>query len=248
MRKATLINLVLLYITLFSLLQSCVDDEAEFLARQNFTPDQSFAESFDTAEAAYSRGWRYLNKSVDIGPNNWQNPPTPPFGPYFSTSTNNGYLWADYNSTSSAAGIISNWAVSPVLIMKNGDTIVFYTRAQLYFFNGDSTDFTNRLQVRLNKKNDGLNVGDGADAGDFDITLLDINPFYKDFSYNAFIGGDPDVRSAYPHRWTRFEVLISGLDKPATGRFALRYFVEGAGNNGRATAIGIDQLFYTSAK
>jgi len=240
--------MILLCIFLFPQLHSCVDDEAEYLARQNFAPDQSFTESFDTANAAYNRGWRYLNKSVDIGTTTWQNPPSPPFGPFSSTSTNNGYLWADYNSTSSAAGIISNWAVSPTLIMKNGDKIAFYTRAQLYFFNDDSTDFTNRLQVRLNKINADLNVGDGTDEGDFGVTLLDINPFYRDFSYNAFTSGDPDVRFAYPHRWTRFEVLVSGLDKPVTGRFALRYFVEGAGNNGRATAIGIDELTYTSAK
>jgi hypothetical protein len=232
-----------------SVLQSCVDDRDEFLARQNFVPDQSFTEEFDTALAAYTRGWRFLNRSVDIGPSNWSNPAAPPpFGPYSSRSTSSGYLWADYNSTSSGTGIISNWAVSPPMIMKDGDKIIFYTRTQLYAFGADSTDFANRLQVRINPLNQELNVGLGADAGDFTIIAYDINPNYKEFSYNAFIANNADVRNAYPHRWTRFEITLSGLNKPTKGRFAFRYFVEDAGNNGRGSSVGIDQVNYISAK
>ena len=105
----------------------------------------------------------------------------PPFEAFFSQNGPAGYLWADYNSTSSAAGVISNWAVSPVLTLQNGDKISFYTRAQIYFYNDDSTDFVNRLQVRINIKNTGTNTGDGANAGDFNVLLLDINPGYRAF-------------------------------------------------------------------
>ncbi len=46
----------------------------------------------------------------------------------------------DFTSTSAAAGIISNWIVSPVITMRNGDKIVFYTRTILYpLTGGDST-------------------------------------------------------------------------------------------------------------
>ena len=206
--------------------------------------NQSFVEEFDTASAATERGWIFTNKSIDPGTTNWGNPSTPPF-PAFSWSTNpNGYLWADYNSTSSAAGVISNWAVSPVITMQNGDRITFYTRAEIFYFNDDSTDFTNRLQVRLNARNTGQETGSGTTTGDFSILLLDINPGYNEFLYSKWTGRDPGALNAYPHRWTRFEAVVSGLAGPTPGRFAFRYFVEDAGNNGRSGSIGVDRVEY----
>jgi hypothetical protein len=84
--------------------------------------------------------------------------------PFYAYSGANGtaYLWADYQSTASDAGTISNWAVSPELTMQNGDKNFFYTRTQLYAIaGGDSTDYVNRMQVRLNKTTS-LNCGDGT--------------------------------------------------------------------------------------
>jgi hypothetical protein len=212
----------------------------------NKIPDQSFTESFDTASASVNRGWVFQNNSIDRGSTNWNNPSTPPFDAYTSENGPAGYLWADYNSTSSAAGVISNWAVSPILTIQNGDKISFYTRAELYYFENDSTDFVNRLQVRLNRKNTGTNTGEGTGSGDFNLLLLDINPEYRSFYYIPYMNRDPDARLAYPHRWTRFEAAVSGLDEPVEGRFAFRYFVEDAGNNGRSTSIGIDEVKYES--
>jgi len=137
------------------------------------------------------------------------------------------------------------------LTMQNGDKIVFYTRAQLLSFNNDSTDFVNRMQVRLNKTTS-LNCGDGTDPGDFTVPLLDVNPFYYEFLKSAFNNpADPfyqQARQAYPHVWTRFEATVSGLDGPTKGRFAFRYFTEEAGGNGRGTAIAIDAVSYLSKK
>ena len=212
----------------------------------NKIPDQSFTETFDTASAAANRGWTFINKSVERGGTNWSNPSTPPFEAFSSENGPAGFLWADYNSTSSAAGVISNWAISPILTVQNGDKISFYTRAELYYFENDSTDFVNRLQVRLNRKNTGTNTGEGTSTGDFNVLLLDINPDYRSFYYIPYMNRDPDARLAYPHRWTRFEAVVSGLDAPVEGRFAFRYFVEDAGNNGRSTSIGIDEVKYQS--
>jgi len=209
-------------------------------------PDQSFTESFDTASAAAKKGWVFLNTSVDKGTTNWSNPSTPPFDAFASENGPAGYLWADYNSTSSGAGVISNWAVSPIITVQNGDKISFFTRAELYFFENDSTDFVNRLQVRLNRKNTGTNTGEGTGSGDFNVLLLDINPAYRSFLYTPFINRDPDARLAYPHRWTRFEAVVTGLEAPVEGRFTFRYFVEDAGNNGRSSSIGIDEVSYES--
>ncbi len=129
--------------------------------------------------------------------------------------------------------------------------LFFITRAQLLSFNGDSTDFVNRMQVRLNKTTS-LNCGDGTDPGDFTVPLLDINPFYYEFLKSAFTNpANPlymQARQAYPHVWTRFEATVIGLDGPTKGRFAFRYFTEEAGANGRGTSIAIDAVSYNSKK
>jgi len=250
MKKSKLSGFLLASLSFLTLLQSCEDDS--YLLAPPPVPDQSFVEEFDTAQNAYNRGWRFINRSDVIGRTNWQNPTVLTGIPFLSYSgTGTGYLWADYQSTSSDAGTISNWAVSPELTMQNGDKIVFYTRAQLLSFNNDSTDFVNRMQVRLNKTTS-LNCGDGTDPGDFTVPLLDVNPFYYEFLKSAFNNpADPfyqQARQAYPHVWTRFEATVSGLDGPTKGRFAFRYFTEEAGGNGRGTAIAIDAVSYLSKK
>ena len=248
MKKSIFSGFLLASACILTLLQSCKDDS--YLLAPPPVPDQSFVEEFDTAQRAYDRGWRFINRSDEIGRRNWQNPDANSGVPFLSWSgTGNGYLWADYLSTASAAGTISNWAVSPELTMQNGDKIIFYTRTQLYFFNGDSTDFVNRMQVRMNKTTS-LYCGDGTDPGDFTVPLLDINPFYYEFLKNAYNNpSNPlyqQARQAYPHVWTRFEATVSGLNGPTKGRFAFRYFTEEAGSNGRATSIGIDSVAYVS--
>jgi hypothetical protein len=248
MKKSTYSGFLLASICILIFLQSCKDDR--YLLEPPPVPDQSFVEEFDTVTNAYNRGWRFINRSDVIGRRNWQNPDGNSGIPFLSYSgTGNGYLWADYQSTASAAGTISNWAVSPEIIMQNGDKIVFYTRCELLAFGGVNTDFVNRMQVRMNKSNT-LNCGDGTDPGDFTIPLLDINPFYNEMVLEYF--NNPahprynEARQAYPHVWTRFEATVTGLNEPTKGRFAFRYFTEEAGNNGRASSIGIDQVVYTS--
>ena len=248
MKKSTFPGFLLAIICFLTLLQSCKDDR--YLLEPPPVPDQSFVEEFDTAARAYARGWRFINRSESIGRTGWQNPDALTGIPFVSYSgTGNGYLWSDFQATSAAAATISNWAVSPEVIMQNGDKIVFFTRTELYFFNGDSTDFVNRMQVRINKTTS-LNCGDGTDPGDFVTPLLDINPFYYTFLKNAFNNpADPlhqQARQAYPHVWTRFETTITGLNEPTRGRFAFRYFTEGAGNNGRGSSIGVDSVAYIS--
>ena len=236
---------IILLTGLMLLLQACSKDQN---TESQPKPESSFSESFDDATEAAGKGWIFSNNSVEKGSTQWSNPSLPPFNAFSSATGPGGYIWADFNSTSSAAGVISNWAVSPLITMQNGDTINFFTRAELYFFNNDSTDFGNRLQVRMNRKNTGTNTGNGTNPGDFDVLLLDINPDYREFGYKAFLNRDPESRLAYPHRWTRFEAIVSGLDAPTDGRFAFRYFVEDGGNNGRSSSIGIDEVSYKSLK
>src|SRR6187551_3547294 len=163
MKKSTFPGFLLASICILTLLQSCKDDS--YLLTPPPVPDQSFVEEFDTVQSAYNRGWRFINRSDVIGRRNWGNPvPDANTGiPFYAYSGANGtaYLWTDYLSTASDAGTISNWAVSPELIMQNGDKIIFYTRMQLYPITGDSSDFVNRMQVRINKTTS-LDCGNGT--------------------------------------------------------------------------------------
>jgi len=254
MKKSTLFGFLLASVSILTLLQSCKDDS--YLLAPPPVPNQSFVEEFDTVQKAYNRGWRFINRSDLLGPRNWQNPTSVSGIPFISYSgTGTGYLWADYFSTSSAVGTISNWAVSPEIKMQNGDKIIFYTRGELAQYQPTptspiiTTDFVNRLQVRINKTTS-LNCGDGTDPGDFTTPLLDINPFYNEFILESFNDpADPrhnEALQAYPHVWTRFEATVIGLSEPTKGRFAFRYFIEEAGNNGRGTSIGIDSVAYIS--
>jgi len=249
MKKSTFPGFLLASVSILTLLLSCKDDR--YLLDPPPVPDQSFVEEFDTAQKAYDKGWRFINRSDVIGRTNWQNPTSLTGIPFISYSgTGNGYIWADYQSTSGAAETISNWAVSPQLIMQNGDKIVFYTRCELVALSPTvTTDFVNRMQVRLNKTTS-LNCGNGNDPGDFTVPLLDINPFYNEFILQSFNNpADPrhlEAKQAYPHVWTRFEATVSGLSEPTKGHFAFRYFTEGAGNNGRGSSIGVDSVAYIS--
>jgi hypothetical protein len=245
MRKSTFKNFLLCMGISLLMLSSCKDDS--FLADPVPVPDQSFVEQFDTLASSFARGWRLINKSQPIGPVNWSQGGA--FNAYSSNGTNTGFIWCDFNATSGDSiscptaplrrlgpGVISNWAVSPALTMQNGDKIIFYTMCE------DAT-FIDRLQVRMNKLNTGMNVGSGSDPGDFNISLLDINPF--------LLGTGP---SAYPDSWTRFVVTVSGLDGPTKGRIAFRYFLEEGGPGRKicggpfadGSSVGIDSVAYQS--
>ncbi len=277
MRRISICYLVCLFLTSSVLLVACKDDA--YLATSPPLPDASFKESFDTYQDAYDKGWRAINKSNPIGikwydvaqypivttPNymaiyypewnqaqysvdenqggsadrKWKNA-------YQSQNTSNGYV-----STSAAAGLrfdpsdmvdCNSWLVSPVQLIKNGDKIIFYTYCEGLA----------RLQLYINSTGT-LNVGtSAANTGDFTIKLLDINAAQKTT--------DQDPVNAYPKDWTRFEAVVSGLEKPVQGRFAFRYFVNSIGGitiendadifytNLHKTVIGIDEVSYVSAQ
>jgi hypothetical protein len=221
---------------------SCRDDRQ--LAAPPSVANQSFSEEFDTVSASLSRGWQLSNGSVPVGSGVWQQGGSVnPWFPAFSSSGSYvGFIGADYTSTSAQQGLISNWLISPVITMQNGDKITFYTRALQYPDGaGDTTDYGNRLQVRISTTGQDFVAGKGDDIGTFKTSLLDINPNYI-FS-SVLPGADP---KAYPTQWTRFEATVYGLNGPVKGRFAFRYFVEDGGSNGLGSGVGIDKVQYQS--
>lgn len=264
MRKPTLPICLFFFIAVSVHLSSCKDDSYLTIAPP-LEDHSSFTETFDTTDAALARGWKIFNKSVPTGPSVWQDGGSIPplFNAFTNKGMNAGFIGTNTLSTSAQKGIISQWLISPSLLMQNGDKIVFYTRAQklpgyLNDNSNDSTDFANRLQVLVNIQNDSAElIGEGENTGSFiGVTdpVIDINPNYYEWhntpgSYP--IDGGPTstaetIAQAYPTEWTRFEGKITGLSKPTTGRFAFRYFIKDGGSAGRGSGIGIDEVTYTS--
>ena len=236
--------LLLLFIGAFFAvtLQSCRNDA--YLAAPPPVADQSFVEQFDTMQNAYNRGWRWLNRSVPVGPSVWtQAPGTASMSAYSSRGTNQGAAYADYLSTAGTNnGIISNWLVSPSVVMQNGDKIIFYTKTDVLGTGATATDFGARMQVCINETDDDLDVGTGDDAGKFSTVLLDING-----NEDEYLPSNP-IPTAYPGNWTRFQASVFGLNGPTKGRFAFRYFLHGAGSAGAGNGIGIDSVAYVGKK
>jgi hypothetical protein len=264
MRKPTLPIYFFFFIAVAALLCSCKDDSYLTIAPP-IVDHSSFTETFDTTDSALARGWKIFNKSVPLGTAVWQDGGgTPPlFDAFINNGVNPGFIGVNYLSTSAQKGIISQWLVSPSLLMQNGDKIVFYTRAQklpgyLDDDNNDSTDFANRLQLLVNTQNDSAElIGEGENTGSFTSPtdpVIDINPNYYQWhnSPGSYpIDGGPTstaetIAQAYPTEWTRFEGKITGLSKPTNGRFAFRYFIKDGGTSGKGSGIGIDQVSYTS--
>ena len=138
-----------------------------------------------------------------------------------------GYMAMNFNNTTDD-NTISTWAMSPVLIMSNGDTFSFYTRVPT-----GGGIFPDRLEVRRNGADASLDVGTTAQSvGDFTDLLLTINPAL--------------TATGYPETWTQFSVTISGLTGPTPGRLGFRYFVENGGPAGaNSNYIGIDSFQYS---
>lgn len=268
MRKSTLGKILLSFGVVAVSLASCEkDDPASLLPPP--VADQSFIEEFDTVAAAFQRGWVPINNSNPKGSSIWVQGggPQPLFAPFSSKGSNAGFIAADFQSTSGTDDVISNWLISPVITMQNGDVISFYTRTQLLpnaFTTGDSTDYGNNLEVCFNRKNEGTNVGVAndprsssynvnTDRGDFEL-LLSINPpvynpsiDYWDYRWAHSLPSLFDPK-AFPAKWTRFEATIGGLSGPVKGRFAFRYYTLDGGSNGNASAVAIDQVVYKSKK
>jgi len=241
MRNSILPKLLIVGSLAVFVFHSCKDDS--YLANLPPVPDQSFVEEFDSASAALARGWQFKNTSDPEGGGVWQDGGSIPpfFNAYSNRGSNVGFIGTDYTSTSAAAATISNWLVSPPVIMQNGDRIIFYTRA--YYISdgfGDSTDYGNSLQVRINPYDDVVNVGQGFGVGSFTEGILVINP---GIVWSSIAFPNPN---AYPTQWTRFEATVSGLNNRVKGRFAFRYFVTNGGSNGNGTGIGIDSVAYKS--
>jgi hypothetical protein len=194
-------------------------------------PDQSFTQGFNNMAEAQAQGWVFKNLSDDPGTGWRVRANTIFYGDAPQEGAN--LLYANYLASvdPNAAGNLSVWAISPARIIQNGDKISFYALS-----NGTLDGFADRLQLRLNVLNTSDSIGtESTDVGFFVKPLLDINHTYS-----------IDPSGGFPTSWTKFEATVVGLNKPDSGRFALRYFVELHGG-ANADELAVDNFQYISA-
>lgn len=209
-------------------------------------PNYSWVEQFDTLSNARDRGWVVINNSRPIGTDSWIQ------GQYGIDDKGKllGYAAASYAYSGQDFAVctfnagdgnatLSAWLISQPTIMKNGDQVEFYTRTL-----ENPASFPDRMQVRLNPTNSGINVGSGrlsdttiaSKVGDFTQLLLDINPSLAASGVGS-----------YPGNWTKYTITLSGLPAPVERRFAFRYFVTDGGTAGtNSQGVAVDSVAFIS--
>jgi PEP-CTERM motif len=168
----------------------------------------------DVANLAAS-GWTTVNNSTPGGTTGWFQGNA---GVFPAEDGTDGYIAANFLNAA-LGGDISNWLLTPMLTVNDGDTLSFLTRA-----NGE---FADRLELRFSANGNSANVGSTTTSvGDFTTLLLTLNPTLTPVGY--------------PTDWTLYTVTLSGLLGPTDGRFAFRYNVTDTLTNG--DYIGIDDV------
>jgi hypothetical protein len=114
----------------------------------------TLTEGFDTVGSAgppatgiFAAGWLTINNSSPIGDHNWGQGIAPgqtdALGANAQSGVPNSFIQTDFNAGLPDSGaIVSDWLITPVLLLKNGATMSFYTQAS-----PTNTQFPNELQV-----------------------------------------------------------------------------------------------------
>ncbi len=190
------------------------------------TVQAQLTENFDDVSALTLADWYFQNNSDPLGTTGWFQG-----NPAIFTAQNgadDAYIAANFQNVDDV-GTISNWMLTPELVLEDGAVFSFFTRVPT-----DAGVFPDRLELRLSTAGASTDVGsDAFSVGEFDLLLLSVNP-------NLTV-------TDYPNDWTQFSVTLSGIGAPATGRFGFRYFVTDAGDGGsNGDYIGIDAVSYTA--
>lgn len=215
--------------------------------------DYSFTEEFDTVSKAVAKGWVISNNSKPLGTVSWMQgffyvslyhgfTPGKTGGPFNYASSNGfggnnpSYSGADFIMTTSECGAgvanLSNWLISPEVIVKNGDQVTFYSRTY-----ANPAVGADKLEVRVNTLNSSADVGkDSNSVGGFKQVILTIN---KDLLLQG--------AGSYPEAWTKYTATISGMPVAKKSRIALRYYVTNGGPQGpNSLGIGVDKFQFVS--
>ncbi|VXB25961.1 conserved exported hypothetical protein [Flavobacterium sp. 9AF] len=182
-------------------------------------------ENFDNLSWLIPNGWIIHNSSEPLGSSSWGSPNNH-FPPY--NGGNSSFIAVNHQSTGNI-GTISNWLITPTVLLNNGDIISFYTRT-------DHGIYPDRLELRISTNGDAtiLPTSSSSSLGDFSTLVLTVNPNL--------------IASEYPTTWTNYSYTISGLSQATNCKVAFRYYVTNAGANApNSDFIGIDAVTISSS-
>jgi hypothetical protein len=217
--------MVLFFLLTAGIINSCKKEKVS-----QFTPgiSQSFTEEFiDVNTLTKPDGWTVINRSSPSSGVDWKQGVTlffdkvggySGFNAYSYTTSPTEFIYvASFNSS---AGVnISSWLITPVLYVKNGDKISFYTRAD------SCNNCKEQMQVLINKSESTETGNSFNSTGSFTNSVLEINP-------SRTVNG-------YPANWNYYEYTFSGITGQQNTRVAFRYFVP---VSDVSKGIGIDQF------
>ena len=199
------------------------------------TAQNQYSYGFNSPTASLTTdGWSQTNQSAPVGASTWLIPndtPTSasPFGGVSRAGQaggQNSFCLVNYNSTT-GAGTISNWLISPSITVQNGDVVTFYSRKGAP---ATGTDYPDRLQLRIGLATGAVPSTGSADVGGFTTIGVDINPTLA----AGFV---------YPASWTQYSYTVAGYPSPTAVKLGFRYHVTNAGPNGaNSDIIGIDTI------
>ncbi|WP_051190444.1 T9SS-dependent choice-of-anchor J family protein [Kaistella palustris] len=178
------------------------------------------SEGFNTVPVA---GWTTTNQSTTVGSTGWFQGNTTVFNAQAGPATS--YIGANFNNTT-GANTISNWLITPQVMVQDGDVLKFWTRTTT------GAPFADRLEVRSSVGATPTLPTGATGVGSFSNVHLTINP--------SLITGP----TGYPDVWTEYTITVSGVSPtPVALNFAFRYFVTSGGPSGNnSNFIGIDTL------
>lgn len=192
-----------------------------------------YNQGFDVTTAQLATaGWVQTNQSAPLGASTWSIPSTTPVSTDAFGGVNraghmggaNSFILVNFNSTT-GAGIISNWLITPNITVQNGDVVSFWTRKGT----DGTTDYPDRLELRMST--DAVTVvpsGGSSGLGSFSTLALTVNP-------NLLAG------FVYSKTWTQYSYTVTGLSAATPVKFAFRYFITNGGPSGaNSDIIGID--------
>jgi len=192
-----------------------------------------------TATMLGADGWFQTNQSNPVGASTWNVPTTAVTA--FASGAQSGaalsYAIVNFNSTT-GAGDISNWLISPIVSLQNGDIITFYTRTVTPNANPTPANtFPDRLELRLST-NGAFTANPSAgelDLADFTTLCTSVNP-------NLLLTG----AGSYPGVWTQYSYTVTGLTGPTDSKLAFRYWVIDGGPTGaNSNIIALDTFDVT---
>ncbi|MPS74913.1 MAG: T9SS type A sorting domain-containing protein [Chryseobacterium sp.] len=190
------------------------------------------SENFDTFSALSGQGWTALNKSNPLGSTTtgvWRQGPADHIGPQSGDDTS--YAFCNYSSAT-GTGTISNWLITPVVNLRNGDVISFYTMS-----GGEPGTYPDRLELRLSTAAtttlpSGTGASGATNLGSFTTLALTVNADL--------------TATGYPFSYTKYDYTVSGLTGDVASRIAFRYYVTGGGTTGDfSDNIGVDTFSVT---